>query len=188
MLATDVLILIMPSWILHNLNMPLGRKLMTIAFLSFGIAVAIVGAYRTSVLIKVFVIGEVTLDPTYGIGYTLSNIESGLAIIGVCGPTIKHMLGFCIPALGAIDESNHRNYTDPKSGSHERKRSRFTKGTNTQFTSQEIDEVELTEARREEECEGQVTITKTVAWEVESAHPDSGSVCEQNISTPRNIF
>jgi hypothetical protein len=86
----------MPTWILHNLKMPFGRKLMVTAFLSFGAAVTIVGAVRMSVLVKVFVIGEVVSDPTYGVGYTLSNIESGLAIIGTCGPTIKHLLGCCI--------------------------------------------------------------------------------------------
>lgn len=52
-LATDVLILVMPSWMLHDLSMPLGRKLMVIAFLSFGIAITVVGAVRTSVLVKI---------------------------------------------------------------------------------------------------------------------------------------
>jgi hypothetical protein len=45
-LATDVLILVMPSWMLHDLSMPIGRKLMVIAFLSFGIAVTVVDAVR----------------------------------------------------------------------------------------------------------------------------------------------
>ncbi|KAJ8108142.1 hypothetical protein OPT61_g8376 [Boeremia exigua] len=73
-LATDVLILLVPTWILHDITMPFGRKLMVIAFLSFTAAVTIVGAIRTSVLVRVFVLGQTSSDPTYSVNYTLSNI------------------------------------------------------------------------------------------------------------------
>lgn len=188
-LATDVLILLMPTWILHDLKMPIGRKLMVIAFLSFGVAVTIVGAVRTSVLVKVFVIGEVAPDPTYGVGYTLSNIESGLAIIGTCGPTIKHLFGLCIPALRAPDESSNRGYTyPPPNGSHDPVRSRrYTKGSRLHDTFNEIDEtsksgrgfpgendgVELTHVDdgqsggRRMHSDEHLVITRTVAWRVD---------------------
>jgi hypothetical protein len=57
-LVTDVLVLIMPSWVLHDLKMPLGRKIMVIAFLSFGIGLTIVSAVRTNVPVKVFIVKE----------------------------------------------------------------------------------------------------------------------------------
>jgi hypothetical protein len=112
-LASDVLVLVMPSWILHDLNMPLSRKLTVIAFLSFGILFTVVGAVCTSVLVKVFVFKQATADPTYSINYVLSNIYSGLAIIGTCGPTIKHILGCCIPSLENMDKFSNRVYVNP---------------------------------------------------------------------------
>lgn len=200
----------MPTWILHDLKMPLGRKLMVIAFLSFGVAVTIVGAVRTSVLVKVFVVGEVVSDPTYGVGYTLSNIESGLAIVGTCGPTIKYLLGFCIPVLRAPDESSNRGYTSPPTGgSHGVSRSRrYTKGTRTNDTFKEIDEssrrgrgspgengeVELTNMNggqsggRSMNSDEHVVITKTVAWRVDASQPDSNSAHEHDINTPHTML
>ncbi|KAI8941277.1 hypothetical protein NX059_002507 [Plenodomus lindquistii] len=195
-LATDVLILLMPSWILHDLKMPLGRKLMVIAFLSFGIAVTIVGAVRTSVLVKVFVLEEVVADPTYDVSYTLSNIESGLSIIGTCGPTIKYMLSFCFPALKSAEESTNRNRIYPTVESQGEKRTRRdTRGTRPHETFHEIEEVELTRLGGEHRRTlhsipqgGDLTITKTVAWRVDGAQQDANSACEQNISTPRNML
>lgn len=185
MLTTDVLILLMPSWILHDLKMPLGRKLMVIAFLSFGILVTVVGAVRTSVLVKVFVLKEATEDGSYGVGYTLSNIESGLAIVGTCGPAIKYFLSCCIPSLRNADESSNRGYMYPTAGSQGDARSkRFTRTAKTHSTFQEIDELELTNVpgedkhitRRNTQRGDPMMITKTVAWTVDNSHEkDSNS-------------
>ncbi|RYN74140.1 hypothetical protein AA0117_g7221 [Alternaria alternata] len=184
-LTTDVLILLMPSWILHDLKMPLGRKLMVIAFLSFGILVTVVGAVRTSVLVKVFVLKEATEDGSYGVGYTLSNIESGLAIVGTCGPTIKYFLSCCIPSLSNADESSNRGYMYPTAGSQGDARSkRFTRTAKTHSTFKEIDELELTNVpgedkhitRRDTQRGDPMMITKTVAWTVDNSHEkDSNS-------------
>ncbi|KAF2028118.1 hypothetical protein EK21DRAFT_102072 [Setomelanomma holmii] len=192
-LATDVLILVMPSWILHDLKMPLGRKLMVIAFLSFGIAVTIVGAYRTSVLVKVFVIQEVVPDPTYGISYTLSNIESGLAIIGTCGPTIKYLLGLCLPALKVADESSNRNYVYPSGGLEGGRRwpSKRTKNASLAKDTNVESRTKRTWSRRapsQGEIELNSSITKTVTWRVDPAQPDSNSTHEQRISKPHDIL
>ncbi|KAH9873234.1 hypothetical protein J1614_005632 [Plenodomus biglobosus] len=195
-LATDVLILLMPSWILHDLKMPLGRKLMVIAFLSFGVAVTIVGAVRTSVLVKVFVLEEVEPDPTYSVSYTLSNLESGLAIIGTCGPTIKCILSCCFPSLRAAEQSSNRNYNYPTSGSQGEKRTRrYTRSTRLHETFHEIDEVELTDVGGERHRAPHVvhkgedfTITKTVVLEVDGAQQDSNSAYEHDISTPKDML
>ncbi|KAF9693437.1 hypothetical protein EKO04_008934 [Ascochyta lentis] len=213
-LATDVFILLMPTWILHDLRMPFGRKVMVIAFLSFGVAVTIVGAVRTSVLVKVFVVGEVVPDPTYEVNYTLSNIESGLAIVGTCGPTIKFLLGCCIPALRTPNDSSNRAYTyPPTDGSQSANRSkRYTKGTRADNTFKGIDQglrqsrgssgkcqsddnVELTDVAGGTRSDGQRTnsdenlvITKTVAWRVDASQPDSNSTHEHNINTPHTVL
>lgn len=207
-LATDVLVLLMPTWILHDLKMPFGRKIMVTAFLSFGVAVTIVGAVRTSVLIKAFVLGEVVRDPTYGTNYTLSNIESGLAIIGTCGPTIKYLLGFCIPALKTPDESSNRGYTYPPPGdsqgvSRYRRTNETLKGNDGypnkgQETSEQHrpdDDLELSNVsygRQSDEprtnSDEHLVITKTVAWRVDASQPDSDSTHEQKTNTPHTVL
>jgi hypothetical protein len=195
-LGTDILILIMPSWILHDLKMPPGRKLMVIAFLSFGIAVTIAGAVRTGVLVKVFVIQEVVPDPTYAISYVLSNIESALAIIGTCGPTIKYILGFCFPSLKVPDESNNRNYLYPATWGSQRWSRFTTKAMHSHILSKEVPEVPPRKrhwSRSAYSCDDiEMTnaITKTVTWQVDGGHSDarSASASDQQISTSRNML
>ncbi|KAH5057440.1 hypothetical protein HBH96_109480 [Parastagonospora nodorum] len=195
-LATDVLILVMPSWMLHDLSMPLGRKLMVIVFLSFGIAVTVVGAVRTSVLVKKFVIQEVVEDPTYGMSYTLSNVESALAILGTCGPTVKNLLGLCIPSLKTVDESRNRFYGCPNTGRSqgERQTRPYAVDLQGQIASKEIDEG----TKRGCHCSRSFgssenfvminSITKTVTLRAAAAQIDSHSENEQPISTPHNTL
>lgn len=211
-LATDLLILIMPTWILHDLRMPFGRKIIVIAFLSFGVAVTIVGAVRTSVLVKVFVISKAKADPTYEVSYTLSNIETGLAIIGTCGPTIKNLLGCCVPILMTSNETNDRGYPHPPTiGSQSTKRTRrHTMGLDTRL-GKDIDatcsdqnyslgkdrsseDLELTglggggeSGRRSTSSVENLVITKTVAWKVEAPQRDCDSTHEQNASLSRTV-
>ncbi|KAF2850139.1 hypothetical protein T440DRAFT_518618 [Plenodomus tracheiphilus IPT5] len=166
---------------------------MVIAFLSFGVAVTIVGAVRTSVLVKVFVLEEVVSDPTYSVSDTLTNIESSLGIIGTCDPTIKYLLGFCVPALKAADEPTNRNYIHPSGGSQgEMRKKRHTRGTDAHDTFQKLEEVELTDIHRAQrrpsqnlELGGDMGITKTIAWTVDGAQQDTNGACEQSVSTPR---
>lgn len=216
-LATDLFILIMPTWILHDLKMPIGRKMMVIAFLSFGVLVTIVGAVRTSVLIKAFLLGYVDKDYTYGVNFTLSNIESALAIIGCCGPTIKYILSFCFPGLRTADESSQRNYVyPPQSGSRRECRSRrYMKSAKSNEAFADL-EKELRSKERDSPSSGpsgahgfemanmptngqargrnntnsdeSIMITKTVAWQVEAAQQDSNSAYEQNIKKPHQIL
>lgn len=208
-LATDVLILLMPTWILHDLKMPFARKLMVIAFLSFGVAVTVVGAVRTSVLVKVFVIGEAVPDPTYSVDYTLSNIESGLAILGTCGPTIKYLLGCCIPVLRVPEKSSDRGYTHPSQNASQSRR--YTRGTRDGDALAEIGRitkeyrspvhgvqdggVELSNLHSKAQSDGyrgtseeQLVITKTVAWRVDASQPDSNSTHEQSLNTPHTVL
>ena len=191
-LTTDVLILLMPSWMLHDVKMLPGRKLMVIAFLSFGVLVTAVGAVRTSVLVKVFIQKRVTADPIYGINYILSNIESGLAITGTRGATIKYILSCCIPWLKVADELSNRGYRYPTCGSQGDSRSkRFTKGTGTHGTLKDYDEIELTRisangkkaGSRDTQHQNPMMITKTVAWRVDNAQEkDSNSTSGEHTS------
>jgi hypothetical protein len=199
-LATDLLILLMLTWILYDLNMPLGRRLMVVSFLSFGVAVTVVGAIRTNVLVKVFVLGQTSPDPTYGTSFVLSNIESGFAIIGVCGPTFKYILGLCIPASKSQDDCTGQRYRNPDSKA-ESSSERYRRSAKAECSLNTKDDnlengVELNSSagdewsRKERRVHDDETmaITKTIVWRVDGEQPDSNSTCEQDISTPRHIL
>ncbi|CAI6341899.1 unnamed protein product [Periconia digitata] len=96
-LATDVAVLIMPTWILYNIQMPRIRKMLYISFMSFGIAFTGIGAFRLYVFIQLYTAKAMNPDNTYAMRQGLSNVEVSIAAIGACGGTVKWMLGRCIP-------------------------------------------------------------------------------------------
>ncbi|KAF2255331.1 hypothetical protein BU26DRAFT_383511, partial [Trematosphaeria pertusa] len=98
-LITDVAVVAMPTWILHNLRMPFRKKAMYISFLSFGLAVTGIGAYRLYVFVNLFTNRIHDPDASYGVRQGLSNVEVSLASIGACGGTVKWLLGRCIPVF-----------------------------------------------------------------------------------------
>lgn len=75
--------------------MPLKRKIITISFLSLGAIVIGVGIARLIWLLDAFK-GKVN---SYSVESAFSAIESSVAIIGTSGPTVKYLLGGCIPWL-----------------------------------------------------------------------------------------
>ncbi|ORY01669.1 hypothetical protein BCR34DRAFT_667896 [Clohesyomyces aquaticus] len=94
-LITDAMVLVMPSWILYDLQMPLRRKLVTISFLSLGFLVMIIGGLRLQWLSEKFR-GK---GKSYSIKQSYSALETNIAIIGACGPTIKYLFSLIIPGL-----------------------------------------------------------------------------------------
>jgi hypothetical protein len=173
-LVTDVLVLIMPSWVPHDLKMPLGRKIMVIAFLSFGIGLSIVSAVRTNVPVKVFIVKEEEMDPTYNISFVLSNIKSALAILGTCGPTITQFLSACIPALECEDG---RNYVSRSASVSRRERRR---GDHDARLTDPCD-VEHSWYRVDSSRDGIEPVsrtTKTVEWQVDDVQSDMGIAVE----------
>ncbi|KAF2469922.1 uncharacterized protein BDR25DRAFT_370590 [Lindgomyces ingoldianus] len=111
-LITDVMVLIMPTWIIYDIQMPRLRKLMTIAFLSLGCIVLVIGVLRLRFLMGTFNGSNTSysLEPSY------SSIEAAVALIAASGPTIKWMLSACIPAL-RTPEQKASSYK-PSSGSN----------------------------------------------------------------------
>ncbi|KAF2133476.1 hypothetical protein P153DRAFT_373082 [Dothidotthia symphoricarpi CBS 119687] len=94
-IVTDFLVLCIPTWMIWDLQMPLKRKVVTIAFLSFGIVVIAVGIARLLWLLDAFT-GK---TDSYSITSAYSAVESSVAIMGTSGPTIKYILSRCIPWL-----------------------------------------------------------------------------------------
>ncbi|KAF2875205.1 hypothetical protein BDV95DRAFT_450962, partial [Massariosphaeria phaeospora] len=96
-LLTDVLVLFMPTWILYGLQIERRKKFQVIAFLSLGVAVTAIGAYRLASFVIVLNVSNGETESTHTIRPTLSNIECNLAAIAACGATIKWLLGLFIP-------------------------------------------------------------------------------------------
>ncbi|KAH5372447.1 hypothetical protein HBI49_062290 [Parastagonospora nodorum] len=94
-IITDFLVMLIPTWIIWDLQMPLKRKLVTIAFLSLGFIVIAIGIARLLWLLDAFQ-GKTN---SYSVTSAYSAIESSVAIIGTSGPTVKYILSFCIPWL-----------------------------------------------------------------------------------------
>ncbi|KAL1604051.1 hypothetical protein SLS60_005643 [Paraconiothyrium brasiliense] len=104
-LITDALVLLMPSWIIWDLQMPLKRKVMTISFLSFGLVLIAVGIARMIWLYNAF-LGKAK---SYSVEAAYSAIESSVAIVGACGPTMKYILGLCVPSLRSAPATSKRS-------------------------------------------------------------------------------
>jgi hypothetical protein len=98
------MVLVMPTWIIYDLQIPRTRKIMAISFLSLGGIVIVVGILRMIYLVKA-VKGTQT---SYSIGSSFSQIEVAVAIIAASGPTVKWILSPCIPAFRSLDYSTRR--------------------------------------------------------------------------------
>lgn len=106
-LITDALILVMPSWIIWDLQMPLRRKITSISFLSLGIVVIAVGIAR----LRYYYNAEVYGLKLYSVEIAYSAIECSIGIVGACGPTMKYILGFCVPSLRQAASSKRSAYS-----------------------------------------------------------------------------
>lgn len=94
-LITDALVLLIPTWMIYDLQMPLRKKIITIAFLSLGFIVLAIGILRLVWLSNAFK-GKIN---NHSVESAYSAIESSVAIIGASGPTVKYILSRFIPFL-----------------------------------------------------------------------------------------
>jgi hypothetical protein len=94
-LITDAMVLVMPTWIIYDLQMAIKRKLITIAFLSLGFIVIAIGILRLIWLTNKFK-GKTN---SYSVEQSYSALECCIAIIGASGPTVKYLLSRVIPSL-----------------------------------------------------------------------------------------
>ncbi|KAL1796828.1 hypothetical protein ACET3X_005368 [Alternaria dauci] len=120
-IATDVLVALIPAWILYDLQMSLRNKVGVIVFLSLPLAVTAIGCYRLHRFVLFFSLPNPAAEDPYNVRNALSNIEANLGVIAACGPTIKWILGRFIPYF---DTSRATNAFTPDPSSHLRQRSR----------------------------------------------------------------
>ncbi|PVI07947.1 hypothetical protein DM02DRAFT_511771 [Periconia macrospinosa] len=97
-IITDVLVTFIPTWILYSIQMPWKTKAVVLCFMSLGLFVTAITAYRLAYFVRLYQIADpVRNETTYNIRTPLSNLEVNLSAIASCGPIIKWLLGRCIP-------------------------------------------------------------------------------------------
>ncbi|KAF2272839.1 uncharacterized protein EI97DRAFT_343566, partial [Westerdykella ornata] len=101
-ITTDVLVTLMPAWILSGLHMSRKQKVMIIAFMSLGLIVAAIASYRLAYFVRIFRLNDpLHQESPYNVRTPLSNIEGNLAAIAACGPTLKWILSRFFPFFGS---------------------------------------------------------------------------------------
>ncbi|KAF2464174.1 uncharacterized protein BDR25DRAFT_243108 [Lindgomyces ingoldianus] len=169
-LITDAMVLVMPSWIIYDLQMPLRRKLITISFLSLGFVVIAIGILRLHWLSQKFK-GH---SKSYSIEQSYSAMECNIAIIGACGPTVKYILGGLIPSLRPENHSKKAsNYGHSSSNQGISRRQRSKYDTNT------YDDLDMATVRQDEiEMKGD--------WRWRSKNDSDANSDEQRMTTDMN--
>lgn len=106
------MVLIMPTWIIYDIQIPRTRKIMAISFLSLGLVVIAIGILRLIFLIDA-VRGTQTRN---SIGSSYNQIEVAVAIIAASGPTVKWILSSCLPAFRSLDYSTKKSLNSQPNG------------------------------------------------------------------------
>lgn len=107
-LLTDILVLLLPFYIVMGLKMPLKTKIAVIGVFFLGFLVTVVGVVRMIFIIRGFFLHVVSNDPNYNIGFTTSALETNLAIITASAPAMKPLLKRWFPSL--FNSTSHDAY------------------------------------------------------------------------------
>ncbi|KAJ5890289.1 hypothetical protein N7504_011099 [Penicillium tannophilum] len=94
---TDVLSLILPSWIVYELQMQWNQKLMLIGILSFGLLTVVAGIIRVILLDNYD--RHIPKNYTHTVLFCVSTIEVGLSFVAACAPSFKPLVARLLPKL-----------------------------------------------------------------------------------------
>ncbi|KAL4861397.1 hypothetical protein BDV12DRAFT_204067 [Aspergillus spectabilis] len=110
---TDVLVLILPTWIVYNLRMAQKQKLMLIGILSLGLVGIIAGVVRI-ILLDIYdrkLAKGLLVDYNYNVYFSLSTIEIGLVIVAACAPSFKPLVSKILPKFFSTRDRNGPQYS-----------------------------------------------------------------------------
>lgn len=116
-ILTDILTLIIPTWITKHLAIATRKKIAIIFLLSMGLVVTGISIYRMYYLINAFY-GQPSADASYSVGGTASSIEVNLAIAAACGPFLKPIIVHFWPSFFdrvTAAKKSHRHNAGPNS-------------------------------------------------------------------------
>ncbi|KAJ5753264.1 hypothetical protein N7520_010181 [Penicillium odoratum] len=113
---TDVLALILPTWIVYELQMQWNQKLMLIGILSFGLLTVAAGIIRVILLDQYD--RHFPKNYTHTVLFCVSTIEVGLAFVAACAPSFKPLIARLLPRLwgGSSRSGRYHNGSTGRSG------------------------------------------------------------------------
>ncbi|ROW06837.1 hypothetical protein VMCG_04032 [Cytospora schulzeri] len=113
-ILTDLVVLALPFYIFLGLQVTGKMKFMVICLFMLGGVVTIVSILRLVWLVQVGLAGPygaTSPDPTYDIRFVYSEIETCLAIITACGPSLRPLLARWFPkCFSTLDPASSRQY------------------------------------------------------------------------------
>ncbi|CAI7581331.1 unnamed protein product [Penicillium palitans] len=171
---TDVLALMLPTWIVYRLQMQWTQKSMLIGILSLGPLTVVAGITRLILLDKFD--RHMPKNSTHSLLFCVSTIEVGLSFIAACAPSFKPLVTRIVPRLFGSTR------TGPNIGSTSRTWLSYNLEQTSSFTPRTHDQVITTVAAGDDKAghgstkfEADNIITMTTQMEVTWGRSD----CEE---------
>ncbi|KAH6675468.1 hypothetical protein B0J14DRAFT_636979 [Halenospora varia] len=138
---TDAFVLILPTWIVYDLQIQRRQKIMLIGILSFGLVTVISGIVRIVLLDRAR--NKPKPDKNHSVLFTISTIEVGLAFIAACAPYMKPILAKHAPgifgstAYGQSHRPSRKDYELSERTRRSKAQNNTKNGTNSEFDPEE---------------------------------------------------
>ncbi|KAJ5106517.1 hypothetical protein N7456_003192 [Penicillium angulare] len=110
---TDFLALMLPTWIVYELQMRWNQKIMLIGILSFGLLTVTAGVVRVILLDNYD--RHIPENYTHTVLFCVSTIEVGLSFVAACAPSFKPLVARFLPKLFGAS-SRYQNGSTGRSG------------------------------------------------------------------------
>ncbi|KAJ5963703.1 uncharacterized protein N7479_003579 [Penicillium vulpinum] len=167
-ILTDVLALILPTWIVYRLQLQWNQKLMLIGILSLGLLTVVAGIVRL-ILLDNFD-RHIPENPTHSVLFCVSTIEVGLSFVAACAPSFKPLITRLVPKVFGSSSTGPYNGSTNYSGRTRldynlQQTSNFANRTQDQtVTTIEAGDVELGYSPSELKANNTIILTTQVTW------------------------
>ncbi|KAJ5373242.1 hypothetical protein N7517_005248 [Penicillium concentricum] len=169
-ILTDILALMLPTWIVYRLQMQWNQKLMLIGILSLGLLTVVAGIVRL-ILLDDFD-RHMPENYTHSVLFCVSTIEVGLSFVAACAPSFKPLVTRLVPRLFGSTRTGPYNGSTNRSGRTRlgyklEETSNFTNRTQDQtVTTVEAGDSEISHGPTKLKADNMITMTTEmeVTW------------------------
>lgn len=113
-IATDLIILLLPMWLVHKLQIPLAQKMALIIVFALGSFVVATSCLRVTTINII----ATTSDKTYDISSTMwTVIEMNVSIVCACLPMVRPLIVKVFPKIMPRSGGNQKYESSPTDGS-----------------------------------------------------------------------
>ncbi|KAF9248238.1 hypothetical protein DTO013E5_5258 [Penicillium roqueforti] len=163
-ILTDILALILPTWIVYRLQMQRRQKLMLIGILSLGLLTVAAGIIRL-ILLDHFD-RHMPENYTHSVLFCVSTIEVGLSFIAACAPSFKPLVTRLVPKLFGSSRTGRYNSSSNRLGYNLEDTSNFTRRTHDQTVIVEAGDGEIGHSHTKLKADNAITMTTEmeVTW------------------------